>query len=171
MKQVSRKVLVLIVFTLFIAIGLLDVSQIGAAVGEESVKKPNDFKGRDWQDDESLEERSQDEERDEDESEDEDYDENLELQWQLAEQSMIAQAIELSADAALDEVKTAVVAATLLLEHADLATAIDALQRAIEKTNSQTVRRALRLKLTEAHLENDDSTSAIAIATQLMTGD
>lgn len=102
---------------------------------------------------------------------DEEFDEEHEIELYLAEQDVLTRSVELAVDVANDEVKTAVVTATLLLEHVDLNNAIDSLSKAVEQTNSKVVKRALQLKLAEAHLENDDPSSAIAIATQLMAGD
>ena len=109
----------------------------------------------------------EDEEHDDDY--DEEHDEGDEFQWELAEQALFQKNIEIASSVAKDEVKTVVVTATLLLEHAELSTTIKTLSKASEGSNSPAVKRALLLKLAEAHLENDDPTAAVAIANQLLT--
>ena len=170
MKKMNQRILVPTLLTVFVGLCFLGVSQSGAADDEKQTTiadKSSDSKWPkdedDWRDDETDEEWE--------DGDEEDYDEEQELEWELAEQSLIAHSVELSADVAMDKVKTAVVAATLLLEHAEPAAAIDALLKAIEKADAPEIKRALRLKLIEAHLENDDSTSAINIATRLMVGE
>ena len=127
---------------------------------------------QEWENEEPFDEDYEEEFNEEfDDEDEEDFDIEREIHWEMAEQSLLAQTIELTTDVAMDEVKTAVVSATLLVEHSELTSAIDALAKAIQKSSSPAVKRALRLKLAEAHLENDDPTSAIVIAKQLMIGE
>ena len=107
----------------------------------------------------------------EDEHDEHPHDEHFELELAIAEQSRLIASIDFATEAAKDEVQTAVVAATLLMEHAETSAAIDALTKAIGSSSSLAVKRALKLKLAEAHLEHDEESSAIAVAVELMSGE
>ena len=166
MKKRNLRVLVLLVGFL-VGMGCLGaVAQNDSATGTRSTLAATS-EDESWRDDGWH--QNEDDEFDEDQEEG--FDEERELDWELAEQSLLASSIEFEAGVATDEVKTAVVTATLLLEHAEPTTAIDTLTKAIDKTTSPAVKRALQLKLVEAHIENDDESSAISIATRLLVGD
>lgn len=107
----------------------------------------------------------------EDEHDEHPHDEHFELELAIAEQSRLIASIDFATEAAKDEVQTAVVAATLLMEHAETSAAIDALTKAIGSSSSLAVKRALKLKLAEAHLDHDEESSAIAVAVELMSGE
>ena len=167
MKKRNLGVLVLLAGFL-VGIGCLGaVAQSDAVTGTRSTLT-NTGEDESWRDDDW---RGDEDEGDFDDEHEEDFDEQQELDWELAEQSLMAKSIEFETGVAKDEVKTAVVTATLLMEHGELKTTIDTLAKAIEKTNSPAVKRALQLKLAEAHIENDDEQSALTIATQLMVGE
>ena len=112
--------------------------------------------------------REDDYDEDEEHHEEGEFDFEQEIHWELAEQSLLRQSIELASAVAQDEVKTAVVAATLLTEHSELSMAIEVLNKAIAKTTSPQVQRALRLKLAEAYLENDDLAAAMGVARMML---
>ena len=126
MKNANWSVFGLLVMALLFGVCCLGATPQGGDSSKENaeVRVDNEPEGDRWQDDEDWEDEEYGEE---------DPDEWRELDWEVAEQSLLAQSIELTTEVAKDEVKTAVVTATLLIEHAELTTAIDTLTKAINK--------------------------------------
>ena len=189
MRKISSSALALLVFALLVGLYWLgtapptdagDVKQLAAMTAIHDDEERDD-EDEHWEDEEEWDEEDEDwDDEDEEDMDDEEWEEDdeeeyhdfeHEMEWALAEQSLHVDSIEFSAGVAKDEVKTAVVTATLLLDHAELPMAINALEKAIDKTSSPDVKRALRLKLAEAYLENDDRTAAIEVARTLLIGE
>ena len=168
MKRLSLGILIVVSGFIF---GICCLGAAPPSEGGDDAKAATSIQAEDNNELETEQWVDEDGEEDEWEEGEEEFDLDRELQWQVAEQEMMARSIALTTEVANDEVKTAVVTATLLIEHTELSTAIDSLTRAINKTSSSAVKRALRLKLAEAHLENDDLTSAVSVATLLMGGE